>query len=84
VYIRIYLPDALGRWAKDHGVNLSATLRAEVERIRAEEEEAEQIERGVYRAGDAVLIEPAAAGVELSEERVRIPMEALRRWAGGS
>ncbi len=30
--ITVYLPDALGQWAKNAGLNLSQTLRAEVER----------------------------------------------------
>lgn len=32
--ITIYLPDELGRWAKESGLNLSQALRAEVERER--------------------------------------------------
>src|SRR6266581_3784652 len=32
--ITIYLPDELGQWAKDAGLNLSQTLRSEVEAER--------------------------------------------------
>ena len=32
--ITVYLPDELGTWAKEEGLNLSATLRAEIEAER--------------------------------------------------
>jgi hypothetical protein len=35
VDITVYLPDELGAWAKENGVNLSQTLRAQVESERA-------------------------------------------------
>jgi hypothetical protein len=39
VDITIYLPDELGQWAKDNGLKLSQMLRAEVERVRRQQDE---------------------------------------------
>ena len=71
MYLHAYLPDDLGRRAKDAGLNISAVLREALERQLAEEEKATRIETGVYRAGSDVLVQLNAAhrarrnGVEL-------------------